>query len=306
MARPHCWRSSSCCCAGCRAIRTESAAVGLAAPFEGAQRDLGYEALAAAKIAIPEQNEAGGWSGRPLTLVVLNDEGEPAQAVVAARKLTLDPSVIGVVGHWSRETTSVALPIYAESGMPLMIPSACAGVTFPEGIYRIAPDDEQIIAALLDYLKQHGVSARVAVAVEPDGLAEMVDAALRTTGFTIVPGDEPADVLVLALDDEATRLPWPTRPHPWSHCSMAPISPCWTSCTHWMSPWRPGSSATSRLARRSNPRSGRRPGTVPPRRQNWPIWRPGRCCRRWPWPARCAFSLCLPDLCWHAEPSKND
>ena len=63
-------------CAGCRATAdTETVKIGLVAPFEGAQRALGYDVLAAVRIAIAEQNAAGGVGGRAVALVALNDEG---------------------------------------------------------------------------------------------------------------------------------------------------------------------------------------------------------------------------------------
>jgi hypothetical protein len=83
--------------------------IGLSAPFEGLYRDLGYEALYGARLAVRERNAAGGVGQRFLVeLVALNDFDEPDKAVEQARKMAADPQILGVLGGLSAETASVA------------------------------------------------------------------------------------------------------------------------------------------------------------------------------------------------------
>jgi ABC-type branched-subunit amino acid transport system substrate-binding protein len=86
--------------------------IGLVAPFEGRYRSIGYEAIYAARLAIREINGQGGINGYRIELVALDDRGEPDQAIVAARKLTIDPQVIAVIGHYRPASTDAAIEIY--------------------------------------------------------------------------------------------------------------------------------------------------------------------------------------------------
>lgn len=91
--------------------------VGLVAPFEGRYRDVGYDVIYSARLAVREINEAGGIGGYRVALVALDDGGDPEMAAEVARSLVADPAVVAVVGHWRQETTAVAQPIYAEAGL---------------------------------------------------------------------------------------------------------------------------------------------------------------------------------------------
>ncbi|QLQ08434.1 MAG: ABC transporter substrate-binding protein [Anaerolineae bacterium] len=82
---------------GCTATRP-TVKIGLVAPFEGAQRALGYEVLYAVKLALQERNDQGGVGGFGIELVALSDDGQPANAVRQVQALAVDPGVVGVLG----------------------------------------------------------------------------------------------------------------------------------------------------------------------------------------------------------------
>ncbi len=97
--------------------------IGLVAPFEGRYRDLGYEALHAVRLAVRQRNEAGGVAERYLVeFVALNDFNEADEAVVQARKMAVDPGVLGVLGGWLPETAQAAGPEYDRLGLTFLVP----------------------------------------------------------------------------------------------------------------------------------------------------------------------------------------
>lgn len=96
--------------------------IGLVAPFEGLYRAEGYDALYGVKMAVLEANASRELGEYRLELVALDDKNLPAEAIVAASKVSLDPDVVGVIGHLSEETTLAAVPIYARHRLPLVIP----------------------------------------------------------------------------------------------------------------------------------------------------------------------------------------
>jgi len=108
--------------------------IGLSAPFEGRYRDLGYEVLYAVRLAVRERNAAGGIADRYLIeFVALNDFGEVDEALVQARKMAVDPGVLGVLGGWSQEVSAALVPEYERLGVPFLTPSLDFSASQPAG-----------------------------------------------------------------------------------------------------------------------------------------------------------------------------
>ena len=108
--------------------------IGLVAPFEGRYRPIGYEAIYAARLAIREINARGGIEGRRIELVALDDRGDPAKSIEAARQLALDPQVVAVIGHYQPDSTDAAIGVYCAEGLPVIalqsaaaLPTDCQG-----------------------------------------------------------------------------------------------------------------------------------------------------------------------------------
>ncbi|GAB4533242.1 MAG: hypothetical protein Kow0063_14970 [Anaerolineae bacterium] len=126
--------------------------IGLAAPFEGLQRPLGYEALAGVKMALAERNAAGGVAGYRVELVALNDFGEPEEARLQAREFAVDPAVIGVVTGWTDETARASLPVYQQAGLAVVV----AWSVSPElaergsGVVLVAADTQRAAGELAE------------------------------------------------------------------------------------------------------------------------------------------------------------
>ena len=116
--------------------------IGLSAPFEGQDRDLGYEVLYAVRLAVRQRNEAGGVGGRYFVeFVALNDFNEAEEAITQARKMAVDPGVLAVLGGWSAETAEVAASEYERLGLPFLKPEAGFSEAQP-----LASQDEAFVA----------------------------------------------------------------------------------------------------------------------------------------------------------------
>jgi len=107
-------------CAAAPAGTAPVVRIGLVAPFEGRQREIGYDVIYAARLAVREWNGRGGVNGYRVELVALDDGGNPEMALRAAQSLAVDPAVVGAIGHWLEETTAAARPAYAEAELPLI------------------------------------------------------------------------------------------------------------------------------------------------------------------------------------------
>ena len=124
--------------------------IGLAAPFEGLERPLGYEALQGVKLALAQRNAAGGVAGAMVELVALNDSARPDEARLQAREFAADPAVLGVITGWSGDVAAAALPVYRQEGIAVVVPWSVPGeLADPTaGVVLLAADSRSIARAL--------------------------------------------------------------------------------------------------------------------------------------------------------------
>ncbi len=106
-------------CAGCASV-DPVVKIGVVAPFEGRHRDIGYDAVYSARLAVRQVNEAGGIGGYRVALVALDDRGDEELAKQAAASLAVDPGVVAVIGHYLPQTSGSALPVYEQNGLPFL------------------------------------------------------------------------------------------------------------------------------------------------------------------------------------------
>ena len=112
------------------------------------------------QLAIEEINEEGGVLGRKMRPIIYDDNGERAEGQEIARKLSGNPDVIAVVGHYY---SSVAVPVsitYNKNGILFISP----GATHPnltryggEFTFRNIPDDEDVGYHLAEATARHGI-----------------------------------------------------------------------------------------------------------------------------------------------------
>jgi len=75
-------------------------------------------------LAISEINSAGGVLGKPLSVIVEDDQGKPEEAATAVRKLVEQDRVIAVLGEVASSRTLAGAPFCQNAGVPLITPSS--------------------------------------------------------------------------------------------------------------------------------------------------------------------------------------
>lgn len=74
--------------------------IGLIAPFEGETREIGYDAIYAARLGVREFNERHPLRDRyRLALVALDDSGDAGISQDATLSLIADPAIVAVLGY---------------------------------------------------------------------------------------------------------------------------------------------------------------------------------------------------------------
>jgi branched-chain amino acid transport system substrate-binding protein len=98
--------------------------IGVIAPVTGSKAEQGQQFTEGAQVAVDEINAAGGVNGSTLKLEILDDQGEPNQAVAAAQKLAAEENVYAVIGPSSTASSSAAIPVLERATITAISPSA--------------------------------------------------------------------------------------------------------------------------------------------------------------------------------------
>lgn len=97
---------------------SDSIPIGFHAPLTGFAASDGKSARIGAELAVEQANAKGGVLGKPLELIVYDDQAKPPQAIPIANKLIgRDNVVVGVSGSYSGPTRAAA-GVFQEAGIP--------------------------------------------------------------------------------------------------------------------------------------------------------------------------------------------
>ncbi|HEY3398348.1 MAG TPA: ABC transporter substrate-binding protein [Armatimonadota bacterium] len=104
-------------------------------------------------------NAAGGINGRPLKIVIQDDQSEEAVALTAAKQLIENEKVLAVIGPTISGTSLAILPTFEKAEVPLVSCAASVKITQPvkKWVFSTAQPDTLAVAKLMDYLKAKGL-----------------------------------------------------------------------------------------------------------------------------------------------------
>src|SRR5580658_2600944 len=109
--------------------QTGTLRLGVLTPLTGAGSFDGPRMLKAMQAVATDINAAGGLLGRPIELVVEDDETNPEAAVRAARKLIDVDKVPVIMGTWASAVTTAVAPVCWESKTFLTTVSGADSIT---------------------------------------------------------------------------------------------------------------------------------------------------------------------------------
>lgn len=104
--------------------------IGLLAPLTGSGGPYGQGMVDAALKAAAYVNQQGGvLGGRPIEIIVADDESNPTAGVAAARKLLDVDKVSAIIGLWSSAVAMAIKPLTLERGVPLLVSGSADEIT---------------------------------------------------------------------------------------------------------------------------------------------------------------------------------
>lgn len=139
--------------------------IAVAGPMTGSYAQYGKFMRTNAELAVEQVNAAGGINGRKVRLVVEDDAMDPKQAPVVAQRLSLDPNVLAVIGHFSSTTCLAAVPIYNRHKLVVMSPSATSPDLTGSSPYwfRGVVTDKEVVRQLATYAAEKVKPKTVAI-----------------------------------------------------------------------------------------------------------------------------------------------
>lgn len=165
--------------------------IGVIGPLSGPSSDFGTPMVNGIELAVTEINAVGGYLGRPLELVVKDDQGNPDAGLKGAQALAT-AGVTATIGFCNTGVAQKSLEVFQKGRMPLIIPCATgtpltSKYPGPESyIFRTSAKDAIQAPFVVDDLVRRGLT-RVAIFADTTGYGDAglkdVEAALATHGL---------------------------------------------------------------------------------------------------------------------------
>jgi len=131
--------------------------MGMSTALSGPAAELGENMRDGVLAAFEEANRGGGIGGRPLRLIALDDQYEPAQTAPNMRRLIDEEKVVAVVGNVGTPTAVAAIPIANKARTPFF------GAFTGAGVLRKTPPDRYIVNYRASYAEETGAMVDVLV-----------------------------------------------------------------------------------------------------------------------------------------------
>ena len=136
-------------------------------------------------------NAAGGLLGRPVEVIVLDDETDVNKAVLAADRLLKKDNVVAVVGPTVSGNSLAVAPKFAAAKVPLVSCAAAEKIVKPVSpwVFKTAQSDRLAVARILAHAKKQGYK-KLAVLTVSDGYGqagrEVLKELVPAQGFELV------------------------------------------------------------------------------------------------------------------------
>ena len=173
--------------------------IAVVAPLSGPLRQMGWDLSAGVQAAIDDANASRGLTDFGWSMTSFDDQGDPGIAEQQAQFVLVDNKNAIVIGHLGGQETFLALHVYHEAGIPLIIPTSSLGALTQQGyndVFRVCAPDTIEGALAARYAERNIKPTKVAVVWEQNdygndtatsfaNYAAGVSNGFKTTDFTI-------------------------------------------------------------------------------------------------------------------------
>ncbi|WP_243359951.1 ABC transporter substrate-binding protein [Fundidesulfovibrio terrae] len=209
------------------AFAAEPIKIGAVVSVTGPASFLGEPEKNTLEMVKDELNAKGGVLGRPVELIVYDDESDVNKAVLATEKLLKKDGVMAVIGATTSGSTLAIMNKFPAAQVPLVSMSAAEKIVNPVNpwVFKVAPSDRHAVGRILQHAKAQGYK-KIAIVTVSDGFGqagrEVLKELIPARGFTLVadevygPKDTDMTAQLTKLKDAAPDaiICWGTNPGP--------------------------------------------------------------------------------------------
>mgnify|MGYP001212038340 CR=1 FL=1 len=176
------------------ALAVEPVRIGAVLSVTGPASFLGEPEKNTIQMEAEKINAAGGVLGRPVEVLILDDETDVNKAVLAIDRLIKKEHVSAILGPTTSGNTLAVMRKAAAAKVPLISCSASQKITTPVNpfIFKVAPHDALAAARILEHAKKHGYR-KLAILTVSDGFGQ--------SGREVLKKQIPADGFELVADE---------------------------------------------------------------------------------------------------------
>jgi len=137
----------------------------------GPSSAIGTPTKLVAEMVVKKINGEGGINGRPLELVIADDEGDPTKAAIIAKKFIESDKVVAIIGPTRTDTGMASKPIIEQNKVPTFM---CVGGDPPitvkpfQWTFKSPQRTSVAVKKTYDYLKKKGIQ-KIAIITSADG-----------------------------------------------------------------------------------------------------------------------------------------
>ncbi|GAB7082189.1 ABC transporter substrate-binding protein [Megalodesulfovibrio paquesii] len=179
------------------------------------------------ELLVKQLNDAGGVLGRPLEVIIYDDETDVNKCVLAVDKLLKKDKVAAVIGPTTSGNTLAVKAKFEAARIPMVSCAAAEKITTPVSpwVYKTPQTDRHAVERILRHATAQGIK-KVAILTVSDGYGqagrEVLQQLLPAQGFELVadevygPKDTDMTAQLTAIKDKAPDaiICWGTNPGP--------------------------------------------------------------------------------------------
>jgi len=140
----------------------------------GTSSAIGTPTKLVAEMVVKKINDEGGINGRPLELVIADDEGDPTKAAIIAKKFIESDKVVAIIGPTRTDTGMASKPIIEQKKVPTFM---CLGRDPPVTVkpfqwtFKSPQRTSVAVQKTYAYLKKKGIQ-KIAIITAGDGFGK--------------------------------------------------------------------------------------------------------------------------------------
>jgi branched-chain amino acid transport system substrate-binding protein len=166
--------------------------IGMNTPMTGANAANGALWIKAAKLAEKQINAAGGITGKPIKLLIVDDQSTNPGALAAVNKSIEQDKVLALLGVTTSTQILAVSETIKQAGIPTLVGGSAVAVTRQGNpwMFRVRPDDSIVAQGMIKYIKEDMKLTRVGLLHDADafgtGGGDLVERYAKENGLTVV------------------------------------------------------------------------------------------------------------------------